>query len=302
MVEKKVTNLCSLHCVVLWSWFGQGKAAEYGGKSTSDYSNPSESTRSVVSRRQLLHNNHIMAQKKGCVHSAARTKTIASNKSSNAPTLRWKKAEDLIKELEQLNFNDAAQAVRKQLARERKQAAVKTNSQSKSRQSQSKVQKKTKDDESVTDESSSSSVADDDASESSEESSASSEEESSSSEEEEEEEEDSSSEEKEESSSEEDDAEESEDEEETPQKHKTTQAPTKKPVRAPYRRVVSFSEKANNVHVLSPKLETKDKLYYTRHDIERFRMEERMRRTEEAQTNLEALIAEAKITMMGSAC
>jgi hypothetical protein len=284
------------------------KAADYGGKRrrlfTSDYRNASESTRSVVSQRQFFTIINIMAQKKGCANAAARTKTIAVTKNSNAHTLRWKKAEDLIKELEQLNFKDAAHAVRKQLAREMKQTtAAKNNSQSKSRQppqTKSAKKKKTKDDESVTGESSSSSAAD--ASESSEESSASSEEESSSSAEESEEEEDSSSEEEEESSEEDDDAAESEEEEEISQKHKTAKAPTKKPVRTPYRRVVSFSENANDVHVLSPKMETKDKLYYTRHDIERFRMEERMRKTEEAQVNLEALIAEAKITMMGSAC
>jgi hypothetical protein len=257
------------------------------------------------------HTNRTMAQKKGCANSMARGKSAVGGTAMTGELkgshhdrlrLRWKKAEDLLQQLDELDFKDAVQAIRKQLAREKKWVDKKTNEQSKKvvvvrkPQPKSKDGKKgTKDDESETDESSSSS---------SDESAASNDEESSSSAEEESEEEASSSsdeeEEDESSSDDEADEEESEKEEEIPQTHqKTIAPPQQRGSRAPFKRVVSFSDRAHDVHVLSPKTESKDKLFYTRQDIERFRMEDRMRKTEEAQANLEALIADAKITMMG---
>lgn len=251
-----------------------------------------------------------MTQKKGCsANSLSRAKPASDSGTMTGELikgshhdrlrLRWKKAEDLLQQLDELDFKDAVQAIRKQLAREKKWVDKKINEPSKNvvvvrkPQQNNKGQKKAaKDAESETDESSSS-----------EESAASSsDEESSSSAEEESEEEASSSrdedeaEEEDESSSDNDGA----DEEEIPPTEKTVAPPVQRG-RAPFKRVVSFSDRAHDVRVLSPKTESKDKLFYTRQDIERFRMEDRMRKTEEAQANLEALIADAKVTMMGSA-
>jgi cobalamin biosynthesis protein CobT len=258
-----------------------------------------------------------MAQKKGCsANSMARAKPASAIMTGELKgshhdrlRLRWKKAEDLLQQLDELDFKDAVQAIRKQLASEKKWVDKKSKEPSsknvvvvrkpqpqKSEEGRKKAAKD--DDESETDESSSSS---------SEESAASSDEESSSSADEESEEEASSSssdeeeaEEEDESSSDDEEAdEESEKEEEIPQSPKTVAPPQQRGSRAPFKRVVSFSDRAHDVRLLSPKTESKDKLFYTRQDIERFRMEDRMRKTEEAQANLEAIIADARITMMG---
>lgn len=170
----------------------------------------------------------------------------------------------MLKELEALQFKEAAKAVRQQVAMEMKKAAKKRRG---------KAAKGPAED---------SECSEDDTTES---------EESSSSEEESSDEESS---EEEESSSEEASSSEEESESDDDDEPEAKVLPKRRPFP---RKGVSFSDDDNDVRLLSPRKGTKESLFYSRQEIERFRIDERLRKTEEANANLAALIAAANITV-----
>lgn len=220
-----------------------------------------------------------MAQtlKKVSGHTNAQRTKDAETQQQLSNKARWTKAAELLKELEKLKFKEAAKAVRKQVASEMKEAAMLQKGGSTKRstaedsESEDEFESESYDDSSSNEEDDDSTTVEESSSEEDESSSSSSEEEET----------------------------ESDDEENGVVGDLDHNKPVAQKRPTLTRKAVSFSDDDNDIRFLSPLKGTKETLFYTREEIEKFRLDERIRKTDEASANLSALIADSKLTVGG---